>query len=135
MLYAPEFIMAKRPSGQAIYVNIKEIKAFKVNPMDESQCIIYLDAEDINLNAFGPQTDSDESGFTTNVFYVDKETLFELIDYYPVPNNENDEEEIGEPLTDEDDFENPNEDIDADDESVGVTLTDDDTDFEEPNEE
>jgi len=134
----PIFIKAKKPNGQSLFINIIEIKAFKDNPMNEKQCIIYLNAEDINLNAFSLQTDDEESSFTTNVFYVDKEVLYDLIEYYPVENadnNESDDEEIGVPLTEDDDQEDPNEDaLATDDEEIGVPLTDDDE-FEDPNEE
>lgn len=138
------FIEAKKPNGQTMFINIDLIKAFKPNPMNEDQCIIYIDAEAINMNAFGPQAEEDDvNDYASNVFYVDKDTLISavyILDLDDEKDKDEDEEikdedeEIGEPITDSSEFEDPNEDAEVDDEEIGEPLTDSDE-FEDPNEE
>lgn len=131
------FIEAKKPNGQTMFVNIDLIKAFKPNPMNEDQCIIYIDAEAINMNAFGPQAEEDDvNDYASNVFYVDKDTLISAVYILGLVGEEDEEEdeEIGEPIVDSSEFEDPNEDAEVDDEEIGEPLTDSDE-FEDPNEE
>ena len=138
----PRYIRARRPNGQTMYINVAMIQAFKVNPMNDSECIIYLNADDINMNAFGPQGETDDnSGFTANVFYVSKKVLVDLIKYYPVENRggelsltSSSYEEIGEPLDDNDkEYEDPEEDIGIDEEEIGEPLINSQG-YESPNE-
>ena len=131
------FIEAKKPNGQTMFINIDLIKAFKPNPMNEDQCIIYIDAEAINMNAFGPQAEEDDvNDYASNVFYVDKDTLISAVEILDLDDekDKDEDEEIGEPIVDSSEFEDPNEDAEVDDEEIGEPLTDSDE-FEDPNEE